>query len=195
MLEEIAAGGSRGATVNWGAVAVGLGIATFAGRSVGRAIRAPTVVQNAFSNMPGKARAVIEGDHVVPRLASLINAVNEESLRAGAVGAEAGLQRIDYLEDLEKLSEYYADYTDASRLPNEMERWLRWKGVAAVLFLIGFAELMVLVAISGVDFHLSIAVTGWALTIVGVTAWVISTLQEAAASNRLSAILTRYRTA
>lgn len=178
--------------VNWSAVAVGLVVIAAAGRSVIRSFKAPAILYSNFRDAPERTRAVIEAERVVPELASLIDEVNDEALTSGSGSVEDNLIAVDYLERLRRLSDYYGDYRDTSRLASESEKWSRWKGLSALVFMSGFAILWANVSVDGLTLPDWLMVIGGMLLLVGLTLWIVGGLQEISLVNRLSEILKRY---
>lgn len=178
--------------VDWSAVAVGLVVIAAAGRSVIRSFKAPAILYSSFKDAPERTRAVIEAEKVVPELASLIGEVNHHALLSSSGSVEDSLLAVDYLERLRKLSDYYGDYRDTSRLVSESVKWSRWKGFSALLFMGGFTILWASISIDGLTFPGWLLVLGGASLLVGLTVWIVAGLQEIAFGNRLSEILKRY---
>ena len=187
-----ASSASNPVEVNWSAVAVGLVVIAAAGRSVVRSFKAPAIMYSNFKDAPERTRAVIEAEKVLPELASLIDEVNDQALVSGSGSVEDSLIAVDYLERLRRLSDYYGDYRDTSRLVSESEKWSRWKGLSALVFMSGFALLWTNVSVDGVTFPAWPMVMGGILLLVGLTVWIVAGLQEIALVNRLAEILRRY---
>lgn len=171
---------------------MGLVVLAAAARSVTRSFKAPAILYADFKDAPERTRAVIEAERVVPELASLIEEVNDEALVSGSGSVEDSLIAVDYLERLRRLSDYYGDYRDTSRLVSESEKWSRWKAFSTLVFIAGFVVLWANVGIDGVIFPDWLMVLGGILLLVGLTVWIVAGLQEIALGNRLAEILRTY---
>ena len=162
--------------------------------AVGQWVQAPASLFRNYEQDRRNARAAIEGDGVVPELASLIVRVNRQAGLAGfqdRASVEATLQSVGYLAILERLSILYGDYADIERLCREALGFARWKGVAAIVFLVSFTLVVAWLVLQGPGLFwplVALAVIAVASAAISAAAWVLESLIY----NRLTAIFQRY---
>lgn len=124
-----------------------LAILTFCLRTINRAWRARLIVDKDYSERRSKARGVLETRSILPQLVDLVFEVGsatgssfppdegeEEELRSRV---RTELERADYLFRLDDLAELGADRQAIDRLPERAIRWATFKGLGAILALLG----------------------------------------------------------
>jgi hypothetical protein len=157
-------------------------------------LQAPATLFRNYDQDRRKARAAIEGEHVVPALAGLIVRVNRQAGLEGfqdQATVEATMQSVGYLASLQRLSGLYGDYADIERLCREALNYARWKGIAAIGFLVSFTLVVAWLVLQGPSFSwplIATAVFAIASSVLSVAAWA----QESLIYNRLTTIFERY---
>jgi hypothetical protein len=126
---------------NWGAIAVFIALAAGAIRSIQRAFTATDYLDTHFTERQRRARAGLESDVIVPRLANLFAKAGEQlpgwsrsQLTEQELTAlmQDELQSADYIDDLRDLGSLARDHDDIDTSYTGAERSARTRGFAGV---------------------------------------------------------------
>ncbi len=184
-------------SANWEAIAVSLLIASPAFAAVIRAFRAPAALQREFGDDRQRTRAAIEGNHLIPRLGELLIdlSVHDDRRRTREdrlTNLQNNLQSTEYLPALKELGELVREHSNLDALQSDARRWIRMKGAAAAVSLVGFAYPAVLWSVDGYAPPPWLAIPAYTFLALGTAFAVVFFVQETSARNRLSEIVRKY---
>jgi hypothetical protein len=131
------------AEVNWGVGTPVFLVGVSAVAIASRGFTAPHRLDERWSRRLDRVRAAIEGENVIQALTELM-AVVVKNLPMGALDdatnlpghLRTGLQAVEVIPELRRLTELGTDHSDTDRLYQHIERSERLRGWAAVVFVL-----------------------------------------------------------
>jgi hypothetical protein len=131
------------AEINWGVGTLLIVLVVGAIAIASRSFTAPRRLDESLSSRLHRVRAAIEGEHVVPALVDMMGRVIRELPRGALDDSEnlaghvrSGLQTVEVIPELRRLTDLGRDYADTDRLYGTLETAERYRGWAAVAFVI-----------------------------------------------------------